>query len=162
MFDYHDEFNKLTPAQRIGRYVAIIHEMEFDIDLEWRRCSAESVLTEVTQTLHWDSLHEQLRAQNIGEAECLSGVQFWLSLRLDSEPWAEDLAGRCFEHFEGDIESLPTDQNHVDWWINAESEEDEELWDIRCYDPLFYGEICFELHRVLSRLVRNAKHILGN
>jgi hypothetical protein len=155
MFDYQDEFNKLTPAQKIGRYVAISHEMECDIDLEWHKCSAESILAKATQTLRWDSIHKQLKAQKIGELECLKGVQFWLSLRLDAEPWAEGLANRCLEQFDGDIESLPTDQNRVDWWINAESEEDEELWDIRCYDPLFYGEICFELQRLMCRIIRN-------
>lgn len=157
MLEYHDEFNKLTPAEQTGRRIAIFHEFEFDVDLTWESCSAKSILQAVTQSLHWPSISRQLEAQKIDELECLQGIQFWLDMRVDAEPWAEKLALRCFECYKGDVDSMATDQNRVDCWINAESEEDEELWNVRCQNPLFYGEICFELQRNLYRMVRKAQ-----
>ncbi|WP_348683007.1 hypothetical protein [Acidovorax soli] len=158
MLEYHDEFNKLTPAEQIGRRIAIFHEMEFDVDLTWKQCSAKSILQEVTQTLNWPSISQQLENQKINEFECLNGIQYWLDMRLDAEPWAEDLAVRCFKHYEGDIDYWTADQSRVDYWLNAESEEDEELWGVRCQNPLFYGELGFELQRILSRMVRKIQY----
>lgn len=82
MLEYHDEFNKLTHTKQIGRRIAIFHEMEFDVDLTWEHCSAKSILQEVTQTLHWPSISQQLAVQKIDELECLEGIQFWLDMRL--------------------------------------------------------------------------------
>lgn len=155
MLDYDTAMNNLTPAEREGRAAVETYEWcGCRYFFSWYDIDAPGLLDAVSKTQDGARLEREASDKGISQADYVRGIDFWLALRRQAQPWAWRLAGTYIAEEDYEDDEFYIRDSYLDGYISQEAERSPLLEKIIKTNPLLHAIINIETSRHLNAITR--------
>lgn len=155
MLDYDTAIENLTPAQQEGRAAVDTYEWRVcQHFFSWYDIDAPGLLDAVSKTKDGARLERDVSDKGINQADYLRGIEFWLALRRQAQPWAWRLAGAYIPEEDYEDDEFDIRDCYVDAYISEEADRSQLLENIVKTNPLLHAMVCIETSRHLNAITR--------